>query len=141
MRRLPALCASAAALAALPATAHAAAPQYLTEAACLGIYEAGFMIFSRLEDAGPSAGAGILIAEAVNGAAKMSYEQTIDAVIARDDMDDIELADFRDTHMASSEVVLAGYGAGEFDLFETGRMIYDCDVALGYAAEADVEAE
>src|SRR5690606_30239856 len=109
---------------ALPASA--AAPQYLTEARCLGIYEAGYFIFNRIERMGASAGAGVLIANAVNGAAKMSYEETIEAVIARDDMNDTELAEFRDMHMASSQTVMDGYSSGEFDLFETGQMVYDC---------------
>lgn len=139
MRRLLAFCASAAALAALPSASHAAAPQYLTEATCLGVYEAGYFIFTRVEEMGAAAGAGALIAGAVNGAAKMSYEQTIEAVIARNDMTDLELATFRDTHLASSDTVLKGYDSGEFDLFETGRMIYDCDVALGYTAEEEAE--
>jgi hypothetical protein len=135
MRQGIAFCVSAAALAALPAAANAAAEQYLTEAACLGVYEAGYFIFSQIEDAGAGAGAGALIAGAVNGAAKMSYEQTIDTVIARDDMNDAELTSFRDTHMASSETVLTSYQSGELDLFGAGQMIYDCDVALGYAEE------
>lgn len=138
MRRAPVVCVLAGALAAFALPASAAAPQYLTEARCLGVYEAGYFIFTRLEDAGPSIGAGALIAGAVNGAAKMSYEQTIEAVIARDDMTDTELAEFRDTHLSTSQTVMDGYASGEFDLFETGQMVYDCDVALGYA---DLEFE
>lgn len=133
MRPAPFVCVLAGALCASALPAFAAAPQYLTEARCLGVYEAGFFIFTRLEEAGPAVGAGALIAGAVNGAAKMSYEQTIEAVIARDDMNDTELSEFRDTHLATSATVMDGYATGEFDLFETGQMVYDCDVALGYA--------
>ncbi len=140
MRRARLTCLTAAALAAasmsaIPAASHAAAPQYLTEARCLGVYEAGFHIFSQIDALGAGAGAGALIAGAVYGAAKMSYEQTIDAVIARDDMDEEELTRFRDTHFASSDIVMDGYTNGELDLFDTGQLIYACDVELGYTEE------
>ncbi|GEM_PF-4876530 len=138
MRRFPrfALPRTALALAVLagaPAAANAAAPQYLTEARCLGVYEAGYFIFSKIAEMGPAAGAGVLIADAVNGAAKMSYEQTIEGVIARDDMNDTELAAFRDMHLSSSDAMRQSYATGDLDLFGAGQMVYDCDVQLGYA--------
>lgn len=136
MRAVSSLLLSAAALAALaplPAAAQTASG-HLDEARCLGVYEAGYFIFDRISQMGTAAGAGVLIANAAGGAAKMSYEQTIDTVLAADDMTDAELMTFRETHLTTSDSLLARYAEGELDLFGAGQLIYNCDVLLGYVA-------